>query len=39
MLTEEFNPVMHNVQKWSDSKCFKIFKVRPTILDRYTLKG
>ena len=39
MLTEEFNPVMHNVQNWSDSKCWKIFKVRLTILGHYALKG
>ena len=40
-----FNPLMHNVPKWSDtlqkscSKCCKIFRVYLTILGHYALKG
>ena len=40
-----FNPLMHNVPKWSDtlqkscSKCCKLFKVCLTILGHYALKG
>ena len=40
-----FNPLMHNVPKWSDrllkscSICCKIFKVCLTILGHYALKG
>ena len=40
-----FNPLMHNVLKWSDtlqkscSICCKIFKVCLTILRRYALRG
>ena len=33
------NPLTHNVSKWSDSKCCKIFKVCLIILGHYTLKG
>ena len=41
----DFNPLMHNIPKWSDtlqkscSICRKIFKVCLTNLGHYTLKG
>ena len=44
-IRHDFDPLMHNVTKWSDtvlkscSKCCKIFKLCLTILGHYELNG